>query len=443
MTTTDILSVLAIFVALGFMTVTIYKGLNPVLAAFFASVIIILMSGLPFTDTITQAFAGAGSQIGSLMPTFIFGGILGILYVSSGAAVSLVNFFMKPCDRVRDPNKQLWAVLAMFMVVRFIISLAGINNSAIMATMVGMNLVVARKYNIPTRFVPCIQIVAGSMANLLPGVANTHNLICELYFEGFHAQDNMVVRFLLILIFVVVSILFMAFSIRKDRARGIQFEESPNMKIPDFSQRGMPPWFFGLIPIAVVFCTYNFLALNAWQSLGVGLIVALVFFAPYIQARDGMSKLRTIMADCDRGVYVMPMVSCAVVIVANTMNAGSGIDNCVTLLSGTGLPAMIVLLLVSVVVTGFGGFQSLAVVGALAMSTFVPAGLGVSACAVVAIWASSVFDTLPTNNGIVIQSNMVGKDMSETYPPIFVCTVALTFGIALLAGILAVLGIIR
>ena len=38
---------------------------------------------------------------------------------------------------------------------------------------------------------------------------------------------------------------------------------------------------------------------------------------------------------------------------------------------------------------------------------------------------------------------MVGKDMSETYPPIFVTTVALTFGIALLAGILAVMGIIR
>ena len=439
----EILSVLAIFVALAFMTITIYKGLNPVLAAFFASVIIIVMSGLPFTETLTEAFAGAGNQIGSLMPTFIFGGILGVLYVSSGAAVSFINFFMRPCDKVKNSKMQLYAVLAMFMAARFVISLAGINNGAIMATMVGMNLVVARNYNIPTRFVPCIQVVAGSMANLLPGVANTHNLICELYFDGFKASDNMVVRFILILIFVAVSIIFIAASIEKDRKKGIGFEESPNMKIPDFGDKKKIPWFFGLIPIVVVFCTYNFLSLNAWQSLGIGLIFALVFFAPYIQPRDGKSKLRTIMADCDRGVYVMPLVSCAVVIVANTMNAGTGIDNCVTLLSRTGLPAMIVFLLIAVVVTGFGGFQSLAAVGALAMSTFVPAGLGASACACIAIWSSSVFDTLPTNNGLVIQSNMVGKDMSETYPPIFVTTVALTFGIALLAGILAVMGIIR
>lgn len=439
----EILSVLAIFVALAFMTITIYKGLNPVLAAILASIIIIVMSGLPFTETMTTAFAGAGGMIGNLMPTFIFGGILGILYVSSGAAVSFINFFMKPCDKIASSRKQLWAVLAMFMAARFIISLAGINNGAIMATMVGMNLVVARKYNIPTRFVPCIQVVAGSMANLLPGVANTHNLICELYFEGFKASDNMIVRFLLILVFVGVSIIFMAASIEKDRKKGIGFEESPNMKIPDFGDKKMIPWFFALIPIVVVFCTFNFMNLNAWQSLGVGLIIALIFFTPYIQPRDGKSKFRTILADCDKGVYVMPLVSCAVVIVANTMTAGSGIDNCVSLLSNTGLPAMIVLLLVSVVVTGFGGFQSLAVVGALAMSTFVPAGLGASACACVAIWASAVFDTLPTNNGLVIQSNMVGKDMSETYPPIFVCTVALTFAIALLAGILAVLGIIR
>lgn len=443
MSTGDILSVLAIFVALAFMTLTIYKGLNPVISAFLSSVIIIVMSGLPFTETITSAFSGAGSMIGNLMPTFIFGGILGILYVSSGAAVSFINFFMKPCDKVKDPKKQLWAVLAMFMAARFIISLAGINNSAIMATMVGMNLVVARKYNIPTRFVPCIQVVAGSMANLLPGVANTHNLICELYFEGFKASDNMIVRFLLILVFVGVSIILMAHAIEKDRTKGIGFEESPTMKIPDFGDKKMIPWFFGLIPIIVVFCTYNFMDLDAWQSLGIGLIFALVFFAPYIQPQDGKSKFRTILSDVDKGVYVMPMVSCAVVIVANTMSAGNGIDNCVTLLSNTGLPAMLVLLFVSVIVTGFGGFQSLAVVGALAMSSFVPAGLGASACACVAIWASSVFDTLPTNNGLVLQSNMVGKDMSETYPPIFACTVALTFCIALLAGILAVVGVIR
>ena len=150
----ELLSVLAIFVALAFMTLTIYKGLNPVISAFFACAIIIVMSGLPFTETITSAFQGAGGMIGNLMPTFIFGGILGVLYVSSGAAVSFINFFMQPCDKVKDPKKQLWAVLAMFMAARFIISLAGINNSAIMATMVGMNLVVARKYNIPTRFVP-------------------------------------------------------------------------------------------------------------------------------------------------------------------------------------------------------------------------------------------------------------------------------------------------
>lgn len=439
----EIMSVLAIFVALAFMTVTIYKGLNPVIAAFLSSIIIILMSGLPFTETITTAFQGAGGMIGNLMPTFIFGGILGILYVSSGAAVSFINFFMKPCDKVKDPKKQLWAVLAMFMAARFIISLAGINNGAIMATMVGMNLVVARKYNIPTRFVPCIQVVAGSMANLLPGVANTHNLICELYFDGFKASDNMVIRFLLILVFVGASIIFMATSIEKDRQKGVGFEESPNMKIPEFGDKKMIPWFFGLIPIVVVFCTYNFLSLNAWQSLGIGLIAALIFFVPYIQPAPGQSKYKTVLKDIDKGVYVMPMVSCAVIIVSNTMNAGPGLDNCVSLLSSTGLPAMIVLLLVSVIVTGFAGHNGLSVVGALAMSTFVPAGLGASACACVGIWASAVFDTLPTNNGLVLQSNMVGKDMSETYPPIFVCTVALTFGIALLAGILAVVGVIH
>jgi hypothetical protein len=106
------------------------------------------------------------------------------------------------------------------------------------------------------------------------------------------------------------------------------------------------------------------------------------------------------------------------------------------------LPSAIILLLMAVILIGVAGMAGITLSAIFAVSFCIPAGVSVSACSIIIMWSTCVLDTLPNSLGIVMQNQLCGTTMRESYPSIFQTTVLVTGIFTALAAIIAAIGII-
>lgn len=436
------LAVLGIIVAIVFMSWSIYKGLNPIIAAVISAFIIMLSDGLPIQETWSSAMTGVGGMLGALAPIIIFGGVLGVLYAESGAATSLGMLLMIPARKCKNRTAQIVVVLTLFLLVRAIMGLSGIDANALMVPFAALGVAIFAEFNLPTRYIVCLSIVGSSIANVLPAAPNLYNTLMESCIEGYSASEAMVLRMGLVLLFIALVVLILTRNILTDLKHGIAFTEGPLAAADLSSDIKRPHWITTFIPILVIFITYNFCGFESWSSLLLGTVVAAALFGPYLPRQEGKSRFSVFLRTIDRGTMIIPLQLMTVMLASQVMALSSGLTTITDGLLSTILPAGIVLLIISILLMGFGGSAASVTIGSLCTSTFIPLGLSPLACGVIAIWSSTVFDTLPNNTGIILTCDMVGSNMKEAYPCIFKTTVLLTAGLSLLVTLLAMVGLL-
>lgn len=433
------LAVIGIIATIVFMSYSIYKGLNPIISAIIGAFIIIFSNGMPVLSTWSTGMDTVKTVMGVLAPLFVFGGIMGIMYSESGAAVSLGKVIMIPARKIKNPVIRRMAVLFLFMILRILIGLAGIDNNAIMLTVMALAVSVFFEFDMPTKYIPAVAIIASTVANLIPGAPTMLNIMLAQFMPGFTVGGAMVVRSLLLLVYVIGVVLLLSRLIERDMKKGMKFEQGV-LTIPDYENTKSPHWILSLVPIAVVFVCYNFLGVESWVSLMFGAIVSLGIFGPFIPKEEGKSKIASILHCCDKGIFIVPLILMMVILPSSIMAVAPGLTTIVNGLNSLPIPPALVFMLVATILVGFGGSAATVSVASIAVATFIPTGLTGLACGVIIIW-SCMFETLPINSAIMIQCNMVGTTMKEAYPSIFQTTVVLMFIMAMVASLLAVLGV--
>ena len=78
----------------------------------------------------------------------------------------------------------------------------------------------------------------------------------------------------------------------------------------------------------------------------------------------------------------------------------------------------------------------------LANIVFAAAGLELVTAGTIMLAGNTVLNTLPISAEMQVQSQLSDTPLKEGYPPIFKCTVVLTFGLMVVVSILLTLGII-
>lgn len=432
---------IGIIAAIVFMSWSIYKGLNPVISAVAAVFIIMLTGQLPVHETWDTAMSTVSMVLGILAPILAFGGILGVFYAESGAAASLGRLIMLPARNIQSPTMRRVAILTIFLIVRAVIGLSGIDANALLVPFVSLSLAIFKEFNLPTKYIPCLNIVSTSVANVVPAAPNLYNILMEEVVPGYSASGAIVIRIVLVLLFIVGIVFILNRNMAKDIEKGEHFVQGP-VSVPEFNEsRKNPHWVITLIPILVIFLTYNFTSLEAWSSLLLGVIVAFILFGPYVPQKEGKGRFASALDSANKGVWIIPLQMMLVMIASQVMTLSSGLENITNALLATSLPTAFVLLLIALLLMGFGGSAASMTIGALCASTFIPLGLSGMACGVIAIWSSTVLDTLPINTAILLNCDMVGTTMKEAYPSIFKTSVVLTFGLSVLVTVLAMLNI--
>lgn len=440
---TTALSVIGIIIAIVFMSWSIYKNFNPILAAVIAGLFMMITSNMNIAETWNGAMEGVGKMLAVLAPIIVFGGIMGVLYADSGAAASLGKLILAPTRRVSSAAGKRIVAITLFLILRAVIGLSGMDAGALIVPSAALCIAIFAELNIPVKYIPAVSIIGGTLGNVVPAAPSTINVMCEMAIPGFSSSGGMLIRIILVLLLIIGTVVILNFNIAKDITNGEGYTEGGLGK-PDLSDEiKRPHWILTLLPILGVYITYNFVpGFEAWSSLLVGTILSIVLFAPYLPSDEHSSKIKSLLRTLDKGSVVIPLQFMVVMFASNVMSMTPGMTTITNGLVSLAIPAAFALLILAAILMGLGGSVSVIAVGSMCTSIFIPMGLTPLACGIITIWAATVLDTLPINNSIFLTCQMVGTDMKRGYPPVFRVSVLLTAVLAILATLSAVAGLI-
>ena len=441
MSTSIVVGIIGIILAIVLMNVLIYKGLNVVLAAVLVTFVIILTSGMPISDSWDTAVQGVGSLLAVLGPIIMFGAVMGVLYTKSGAAAKLANWLTKPFVNSESVSKKIVGGLAMFLILRVIFGLAGIDNMAIMYTMLAIAAGIFAKLDIPRKYLNALLMIAGTVGTLVPGAPMQVAIMAEQFIPGFDNSKSLVFRTLLLAIYVVGAVAIMYYLIMRDKKKGLHYEGGPL----DFDESDLshtPNVITTFIPVLIVYIFYNFVNLPAWFALLLGTLSAAALFGPYLPKENGKNRVLTIIDTMNGGVFLVPIAILFSMMPGFVMSSSPAYNVMIEGIAAIPIPAAIGMLIISVIIVGVAGNASPVLIGAVATATFIPAGLSPQAAGLILIASSVVLDTLPNSLGIITQCEITDCTMKECYPSIFRTTVLLTAIVALITALVAMTGII-
>lgn len=441
MSSTIVIGIIGIFVAIVVLNYVMYIGLNPALSGILAAAIICLTSGLNFIEAWDIAIGEFSGMLGALAPLFIFGGILGVFYTSSGAADSLANVLMIPANKCTDPKLKIAVSILMLLILKVLLSLAGLDNLAIMATMVYILVSIMNSADIPRKYANAILMVAGTVGSLVPGAATSANLILEQSLVGYTANSLAVIRWILLIAYIVVCILIFTRLTLKSREKGIHFDYGP-LEHSEQPNRKLPHWITTLLPMIVVYVTYNFVHLPSWISLFFGCVLALILFGAYIPSEEGKSKAQTFLNSVNKGTNLVPLVIIFTMLAGFFLSQSEAYGYLSGIVASIPIHPAFILLIMAVVLIGVAGMGGIVLSAMFAAQVCLPAGMSAAVCGMIILWSTTVLDTLPNSLGIVMQNQLCGTTMKEAYPSIFQTTVVVTFVFTLIASIIAAIGIV-
>lgn len=439
------MSIIGILLAFFLMNFLVYKGLNGVITGVISAAVIIFFSGMPFTESMASGWGIIGMIMGNMAPILIFGGILAAVYTASNATTSLSRVILKPFGSNPNGNVRRIGTLGMLLLIRVVIGLSGIDNLAVMPFMVALVVAVFSGIDLPRKYVNCVLMFIGCVGTLIPGVPHQYVILLQAAMPEFNNSGNLIVRWLLLIIYIVVGILILNRLMEKDEKNQIHFDPGP-LEVPDLKTEDKTPhWVITIIPALVVYLLYNFASMEAWVALMLGCIAAIILFYPYFKKPEGKkTRIGSVVNSINTGSFVVPLGIVAAMIVSMVMTGAPGFNVLVDGFSAIPIPAAFGLMLIAILLTGAtgGATAAIPIVAAIALGKFIPNGMSVQTAGVIALWSTSVLDTLPNNLGIIMQAELTATPMKEGYPSIFKTTVVLTLAMCAVVCVVATIGLL-
>ncbi len=429
----------ALIISLLLIAFLIYKGLSPIYSVVIGCSLMIFTNGMDFADTFQQALSIWGSVLMPAVFVTLFGAAMGVLYSKAGAIDSIANFLLKPVEKVKNESWKVVLAILLFIVFRIILGLAGFVNDAVMVTMFLVGAEVFRKVDIDRRHLNAVLVIAGTIGIILPGAPTQANVMFGLYLPGYSATAYFFPRLILMLVYIVIVCLIMLRYAKKDRAAGRHFEPG-NMMIGQLAEK-LPPVLLCFLPILVVIVSYSILHVRDWISITFGLIATVICLFPYFPVEEGKNRFTSMIHYANDGVLLIPLQFMLMVLPTMVMSLSPAFQWGVDALAGSGIPPVVSFTILAVVLVAFSGAGAIPTICTMALTGYIGQSMSMYACVIICTWACTVFDSLPTNASIVIQTELCDCPMKEAYPTIFTTTIAATGIITVLAAIAAAIGI--
>lgn len=429
----------ALIISLLLIAFLIYKGLSPIYSVVIGCALMILTNGMGFVDTFQQALSIWGSVLMPAVFVTLFGAAMGVLYSKAGAIDSIAGFLLRPVEKVKNDSMKVVLAILLFIVFRIILGLAGFVNDAVMVTMFLVGAEVFRKVDIDRRHLNAVLVIAGTIGVILPGAPTQTNVMFSLYLPGYSATAYFIPRLVLMLLYIVIVCFIMLHYVKRDRAAGRHFDPG-NMMTGQLSQK-LPPVWLCFIPILVVIISYSAFHIQDWISIALGLIATVICLYRYFPIEEGKTRFTSMIHYANDGVLLIPIQFMLMVLPTMVMSLSPAFQWGVDALAGCGISPVLSFTILAVILVAFSGSGAIPTICTVALTGYIGTSMSMYACVIICTWACTVFDSLPTNAAIVIQTELCDCPMKKAYPTIFTTTIVATGIITVLAAIAAALGI--
>lgn len=410
-----------------------YKDWSVYLAAFAGACVVILFNWLPFVDSLNGTFVnGMFTAVKGFFFMILFGCIQSQIYTESGAAYAIGDALMKLClrDKMSNTAKNIVAML-LILAMGTILNLGGIIVGVVIVLMYPIALVIFEHCDIPKKYILAV-LGAGSYTFTLtmPGSPQVTN-VAAMNCLGTAADVALIPGLAGAAAEIIAILVIMNLIINRARKRGEHFAYHPEDPQYDNSVE-KPNVIIAIIPMAVLFLTFNIFKVNINICLIVSCILSLILFAKQLRRKDVKAMLNKGAKDS----VPMTMTVAAVCGFAGVLTNTEAFQTMLNAITSINLPPILICWIVVALMCMLTGGSSTGQLIALPLISEKLQSLGLSLATVhrVSVFAATTLDSMPYCGSILMLLPMCRMKLKEVYPAMFVTTVvATTIGTAVVA----------
>ncbi len=415
------MQILGIILGFGILIFVTYKNWSVYLASFLASLAVIVCSGLPLVETISNSYIGGiGAIFSSLFGMFLFGSVMAKLYAVSGAATSiaqtLCRVFIKKSDS--EKKRQIMGILVVLF-ASALICYGGINAAIVIITIYPIALAVFEQCDIPKRFAPGI-ILGGSCTFALsgPGAPQPTNMI-PMQILGTTSTVGLIPGIIGIIVEVIVMVTILNVMINKAKQNGESFAYGPKDNFAP-SGKEQPGFLVSITPLLVLFVLFNILSVNIIFCTLISSAFSLVFFYKYLEK----DKVRGYVNDGFISALAPVGSIGAVFGFASCVQQVEAFQNIVDVVLDLKLnPYLLCVIAVAFLCALTGGSTTgQSIVLPLVKPILESKGLMPVVFHRIAAFSATTLDSLPHSGTILMTVAYADLKMKDSYPAIFVTT---------------------
>lgn len=440
-----VLQFLILILGLAFLIWTAMKGLNLIVMAPIAALIIAILSGMDIFSTYLDTFmgkitetkdgvyvlGGAVGYIKNYFPMFMGGAILGRVMQDSGAAESIARWIIAKIG----PR---FAVLAV-VIACGVLTYGGVSLFVVVFTMFPLGMALFKEANIPKHLLAA-SIALGSFSFTMaafPGSPQIQNIIPTTYF-GTTASAAPITGIIAGIVMWVIGQVYLDRKVKKYAAEGRGFVAGPNDFIPP-EGADLPNPLVSLIPLTITLVLLNAFKLNVAFALAAGVISGFALWWNRLA-----NKAKTLESGATEATIAM-FNTASVVGFGSVVAAAPGFTvfkDLVLAIPGNPLVSLAVSTNLLAGVSGSASGGLTIALNALA-AKYLELGVNPQLGHRIATIACGALDTLPHNGAIITLFKVVGTNHKESYGDIMWVSiwnqlianaVAIAVGLALLAA---------
>lgn len=440
---------MVVFGMVGFvlsLVVLIYltmKGINIIIAALIASLIIAVTGGLNLeTAMLDNYMTGFTGYFASWFLVFLLGAIFGKVMQETKSAESIAQWIKEKFGAKRA----VFAVVAAAAIMTY----GGVSLFVVGFAIYPIAVSLFRSANLPHRFIPAA-LVFGSVSFTMtsPGSPEIQNIIPTEFF-GTTPTAGGWIGVLMAFIIMVVGGLWLGSMVRKASANGEEFSppsgkeemaatvaEKQDDKDP--SPKELPNIVLSLIPLALVIILLNVLGqfINPTTALLIALVVGIAFAC--VSMWSFLKEFWESLAVGAQNALVALANTCAVVGFGSVAAEVSAFDTLVNALVNMPGPPLLGLAIGVTLICGITGSASggLGIALPILAPIYLAQGVDPGAMHRVSALASGGLDSLPHNGYVVTTVRAIcGETHRRAYKPILFISVILPTLVMLLAVLL-------
>lgn len=440
------ISVISVILACVALMVLYYFDFEPFFSAVICVLILVAFNGFDAIETVTSTMiTGGANMLAQMIPLILPGAVLAEVYTKTGAATSLADFLANLIGKLfKDSFKgRLHAALITIEIVSIILMLGGLNGFVTMFATYPVVLTLLKRLDLPRRYTPALVFgLATSAMQMLPGSPQLYNAVANTIVRNVTGVDvsasaAMVPGLIGAALMLVASYVYMYIVLMREHNKGNGYVPGigdPVEETGENVKRANP--ILALIPLAFVFCMYNFFALNLGVTCTLAFIIAILLF---VKKFKGFKDVIATIADGVRKASYTLIIAMAISgfgVVLNTTSGYQAITD--TLLSMSGVAPLLGLALALFVLVGLqgNGVSGMQVALPGLTAKFFAAGIDAGAIQRVAATAATTLETIPTNTALITVNKMLGLRQRDTYGPVFVTTVLITTVVTVIVALL-------